>query len=114
MPLADQQPGRQRLLLLRKRASQRIALLRGARAHCISVGRSAAQQPPRDARNSRDLLNPVVGGKENCWRYCEAERFGGLEIDDYLEFPGLLDWQVAGFFAFDHRSGGAKSATRRD
>src|SRR5262245_58757254 len=44
MPLADQQPGRQGLLLLRERTSQRIALLPGARAHCISVGRSAAQQ----------------------------------------------------------------------
>src|SRR5215471_17516667 len=44
MPLADQQPGRRELLLLRERASQRIALLPGARAHCISVGRSAAQQ----------------------------------------------------------------------
>src|SRR5262249_20670233 len=49
MPLADQQPGRRGLLLLRERASQRIALLPGARAHCVSVGRSAAQQPPRDA-----------------------------------------------------------------
>jgi hypothetical protein len=44
MPLADQQPGRRRLLLLRERASQRTALLPGARAHCVSVGRSAAQQ----------------------------------------------------------------------
>jgi hypothetical protein len=43
MPLADQQPGRRGLLLLRERASQRIALLPGARAHCISAGRSAAQ-----------------------------------------------------------------------
>jgi hypothetical protein len=37
-----------------------------------------------------------------------------LEIDDQLEFHGLLGWQVAGLFAFDHRSGGAKHATRRD
>ena len=44
MPLADQQPGRRGLLLLRERTSQRIALLPGARAHCISAGRSAAQQ----------------------------------------------------------------------
>src|SRR6266700_6518789 len=44
MSLADQQPGRRGLLLLRKRASQRIALLRGARAHRVSVGRFAAQR----------------------------------------------------------------------
>src|SRR5262249_44739678 len=43
MPLADQQPGRPGLLLLRERTSQRIALLPGARAHRISLGRSAAQ-----------------------------------------------------------------------
>ena len=43
MPLAHQQPRRRGLLLLRERASQRIALLPGARAHRISVGRSAAQ-----------------------------------------------------------------------
>src|SRR5262249_24864069 len=46
MPLADQQPGRSELLLLRERGNQRIALLPGARAHCISVGRSAAGSSP--------------------------------------------------------------------
>src|SRR5262249_54264020 len=56
MSLADQQPGRRGLLLLRERTSQRIALLPGARAHCISIGRSAAQQrgcvsiPPQPRR----------------------------------------------------------------
>src|SRR5258708_6435806 len=44
MPLANQQPGRRRLLLLRERASQRTTLLPGARAHRVSVGRSTAQQ----------------------------------------------------------------------
>ena len=55
--------------------------------------------------NSRDSFNHFVRGNEQCLRYCEAERFRGLEIDDWLEFHGLLDWQVAGLFAFDHRSG---------
>ncbi len=44
MPLGDQQPGRPRLLLLRERVSQRIALLPGARAHRLSVGRSAVSR----------------------------------------------------------------------
>jgi hypothetical protein len=44
MSMADQQPGRRGLLLLRERATQRTALLPRARAHCISVGWSAAQQ----------------------------------------------------------------------
>src|SRR6266404_2312577 len=44
MPLANQQPRRRGLLLLRERASQRTILLPGARAHRVSVGRSTAQQ----------------------------------------------------------------------
>jgi hypothetical protein len=44
MSLANQQAGRRGLLLLRERASQRTTLLLGARAHCISVDPSAAQQ----------------------------------------------------------------------
>jgi hypothetical protein len=44
MPLANQQPGRRRLLLLWERASQRTTLLPGARAHRVSVGRSTVQQ----------------------------------------------------------------------
>src|SRR5262245_30717933 len=76
MPLADQQPGRRGLLLLRERTSQRIALLPGARAHCISVGRSAAQQrgcvsiPPqprrRETRCTREAsFNHFVRGNDN-------------------------------------------------
>src|SRR5260221_11842885 len=44
MSVADQQPRRRGLLLLRERASQRTTLLPGARAHRVSVGRSTAQQ----------------------------------------------------------------------
>ena len=76
MPLADQQPGRRGLLLLRERASQRIALLPGARAHCISVGRSAAQQrgcvsiPPQPRRRETRCtceasFNHFVRGNDN-------------------------------------------------
>jgi hypothetical protein len=32
--------------------------------------------------NSRDSFNHFVRGNEQCLRYCEAERFRGLEIDD--------------------------------
>ena len=60
--------GRRRLLLLRERASQRVALLPGARAHCISVGRSAVQQrgcvsdttgaaPPRSSRGAHSITS---------------------------------------------------------
>src|SRR5262245_16266922 len=75
MPLADQQPGRRGLLLLRERTSQRIALLPGARAHCISVGRSAAQQPgcvsipPQPRRRevpAKSIWRAATGSSERC------------------------------------------------
>jgi hypothetical protein len=31
--------------------------------------------------------------------HVEAQCFGGLEVDDQLEFGGLLNWQIAGCFA---------------
>src|SRR5215510_358686 len=75
MPLADQQPGRRGLLLLRERTSQRIALLPGARAHCISVGRLAAQQrgcvsiPPQPRRRevpANSICRAATGSSERC------------------------------------------------
>src|SRR5262249_37145423 len=75
MPLADQQPGHRGLLLLRERTSQRIALLPGARTHCISVGRSAAQQrgcvsiPPQPRRRevpANSICRAATGSSERC------------------------------------------------
>ena len=94
MPLADQQPGRPGLLLLRERTSQRIALLPGARAHCISVGRSAAQQrgcvsiPPqpsrRETRCSRGFINHFVRGT-TMFAVLRGRALSRLEVDDQLE-----------------------------
>jgi hypothetical protein len=39
---------------------------------------------------------PDRTGEERC-RHFEAERLGGLEIDDELEFCGLLDRKMGGF-----------------
>src|SRR5260221_11295765 len=83
MPLANQQPGR---LLLRERASQRTALLPGARAHRVSVGRSTAQQRgcvsddttaaalPSSVMNAWRPFDHVVRSGKQCWRHVEAER----------------------------------------
>jgi hypothetical protein len=94
MPLADQQSGRPGLLLLRERTSQRIALLLGARAHRISLGRSAAQPggcvspsipfassietpaPPQDAL--RQALRNVARSDES------AEERSGLMLQDIV------------------------------
>ena len=85
MPLADQQPGRRGLLLLRERASQRIALLPGARAHCISVGRSAAQQrgcvsiPPQprrqETRCTRGFIQSLRPRQRQCFGIARPSAF---------------------------------------
>src|SRR6516162_1631323 len=97
MPLADQQPGRRGLLLLRERASQRIALLPGARAHCVSVGRSAAQQPPRDAMNSRDSFNHFVRGNDNVCGIARPSAFAVLRLTTSSNFTVCWTGKSPGF-----------------
>ena len=41
-----------------------------------------------------DLLDDLIGAGEKCGRHIEADRPGGLEIDDQLKPRGLLHWQV--------------------
>jgi hypothetical protein len=46
-------------------------------------------------RAAGSLFDHLVGGGEQRFRDGEAECFGGLEVDDALEFRGLLDRQIA-------------------
>src|SRR5262245_24810287 len=39
-------------------------------------------------------LDHLVSGRERLVGHGEAERLGGLEVDDQLDFPGFIDWQV--------------------
>jgi hypothetical protein len=43
------------------------------------------------------LFNHVVGELLNKQWHIEAERFGGLEVDDDLEFRRMLHGQIGGF-----------------
>ena len=42
------------------------------------------------------LFDHVVGAAEQRLGNCKAEHLGGLEINDHLDFRGLLNWQVGG------------------
>ena len=50
-------------------------------------------------------FDELVGTAEQRWRYGEAKGFGGLEVDNHLEFRDLLDRQIRGFVAPDDAPG---------
>jgi hypothetical protein len=41
----------------------------------------------------------IIGAGKQCRRHFETERLGGLEINEQLNFCGLLDRQIGRFFA---------------
>jgi hypothetical protein len=47
------------------------------------------------------LLEHLVSRHQQLVRHRQAERLRGLEIDDQLEFRGLLDWEVGGLRALE-------------
>jgi hypothetical protein len=47
----------------------------------------------------------LVGTADQRKRDDEAERLGGLEVDDQFHLGGLLDRQIGGFFALENTAG---------
>jgi hypothetical protein len=52
-------------------------------------------------RGHSPSLDQLVGLREQQWRHGEAERFGGLKVDDQLEFGRLLHRQIGRFGALE-------------
>ena len=51
------------------------------------------------------LLDHLVGAAGQRQGNADAERFGGLEVEEHFKFRRLLDRQVGGFFAFEDTPG---------
>src|SRR6516164_1967924 len=73
---------------------------------------AAPAPPPATPPHSRALrrnlsasLNHLVSGRQQRFRDREAKSFGGLEVDDQIEFCDLLHREVGRLLAFENAPG---------
>ena len=62
---------------------------------------------------AQPLLDHLVGAADQRQRNGEAERLGSLQVDDQLDFGGLLDRQIGRLLAFENLTGVATGQTVR-
>jgi hypothetical protein len=68
----------------------------------MNESRSPARRSEADQRAPFDHL---IGATKQRQRESEAERLGGLQVDDELNLRGLLDGKIGGFFTFEYPAG---------
>src|SRR6266516_7401566 len=71
----------------------------------LTWGPIGAQPPRAMSRHWLASLDHLVRGHLHDQRHREAERLGGLEIDDKFEFGGQDDWQVRRLLALEDATG---------
>ena len=59
------------------------------------------------------LFDHLVGAGERCRWHTEAQRFGGIEVDEQLDLCRLLDWKVGYVPAFENSGGIDADLTER-
>jgi hypothetical protein len=52
----------------------------------------SGQKRTRPLQQKLALVDDLVGDGKHRLRNCQAQCFGGLEVDSALDFLGLLDW----------------------
>src|SRR5713101_2339795 len=72
-----------------------------AKDFCNSIGQQETHAPQQTA----SLFDHLVGNGEHARWNGEAERLGGLEVDNEFEFGRLHDRHIGGLFAFDNSAG---------
>ena len=79
------------------RSSLPLDVRSSPKATRLSCAREMSQRANR--RHFTDLFDHLVGAQQQCWRHGQAERLGGLDIENCLKTGRLLDRQVGRFRA---------------
>src|SRR6266700_397043 len=66
------------------------------------VPKAAVSRCSNTSVQKPDLLDHLVGAREQRRRNRQAERPGGRKVEDQLDFGGLLDRQIGGLLALEN------------